>query len=358
MRPCGRYELLVYRRAEHPKAHLAGFGGWMHTDGYAGFGKLARAGPVREVACLAHVRRKFFDVHAARGSAIAAEALERIAALYAIEKEARGQPPDRRVAIRGAKAGPRLDDLERWLQTAKNPAGGGHPVCADPPEAPTAISGARLPGNRQQPRRVRHEWPLCLGMRNIGEGGEDQAHLGGLVPTPRYHLPLRILGDGHQQFRDQDFFSRIFAVAVCIDLAPEILCALKGFARELRFYPDSVQRIVGQCRHSQKNKGCHRRKAKHRMPTFQLVQRYSPGLAGLVALAAIRAFTASRPNPSTPWKSRIAPLLPPAMTAAVANVPNDNAPEYPPVLAKTTDKTSNWPQTQITYDAVVSQDVV
>ena len=69
--------------------------------------------------CLAHVRRKFFDVHAARGSAIAAEALERIAALYAIEKEARGQPPDRRVAIRGAKAGPRLDDLERWLQTVK-----------------------------------------------------------------------------------------------------------------------------------------------------------------------------------------------------------------------------------------------
>ena len=88
-----------------------------HTDGYAGFGKLARAGPVREVACLAHVRRKFFDVHAAQGSAIAAEALERIAALYAIEKEARGQPPDRRAAIRGAKAGPRLDDLERWLQT-------------------------------------------------------------------------------------------------------------------------------------------------------------------------------------------------------------------------------------------------
>ena len=60
---------------------------------------------------------EFFDVHAAQGSAIAAEALERIAALYAVEKEARGQPPDRRVAIRGAKAGPRLDDLERWLQT-------------------------------------------------------------------------------------------------------------------------------------------------------------------------------------------------------------------------------------------------
>ena len=114
--PAAWYRFSADRKAEHPKAHLAGFGGWMHSDGYAGFGKLARAGPIREVACLAHVRRKFFDVHAAQGSAIAAEALERIAALYAVEKETRGQPPDRRVAIRGAKAGPRLDDLERWLQ--------------------------------------------------------------------------------------------------------------------------------------------------------------------------------------------------------------------------------------------------
>ena len=115
--PAAWYRFSADRKAEHPKAHLAGFGGWMHSDGYAGFGKLARAGPLREVACLAHVRRKFFDVHATQASAIAAEAVERIAALYAVEKEARGQPPDRRVAIRGAKAGPRLDDLERWLHT-------------------------------------------------------------------------------------------------------------------------------------------------------------------------------------------------------------------------------------------------
>ena len=96
------YRFSADRKAAHPKSHLAGFAGWMHSDGYAGFGALARAGPVREVACLAHVRRKFFDVHAAQGSAIAAEALERIAALYAIEKEARGQPPERRAAIRHA----------------------------------------------------------------------------------------------------------------------------------------------------------------------------------------------------------------------------------------------------------------
>ena len=65
----------------------------MHADGYAGFEDLYRSGDIREVACMAHVRRKFVDVHRAQGSAIADEAIKRIAQLYAVEKEARGSPP-------------------------------------------------------------------------------------------------------------------------------------------------------------------------------------------------------------------------------------------------------------------------
>ncbi len=123
--PAAWYRFSADRKAAHPKAHLEGFAGWMHSDGYAGFGALARAGSVREVACLAHVRRKFFDVHVAQGSATAAEALERIAALYAIEKEARGQPPDRRAAIRYAptrmkRLRPYIDN--GFLEIDNNPA--------------------------------------------------------------------------------------------------------------------------------------------------------------------------------------------------------------------------------------------
>jgi transposase len=87
----------------------------MHADGYAGFNELYRSGEIREVACMAHVRRKFVDVHRAQGSAIADEVIRRIAQLYAIEKEARGSPPDRRVEIRQANAKPIFDDLEVWL---------------------------------------------------------------------------------------------------------------------------------------------------------------------------------------------------------------------------------------------------
>ena len=114
--PAAWYRFTPDRKGKWPMEHLAGFEGWMHADGYAGFNELYRQGGIDEVACMAHVRRKFFDVHAAQGSDVAAQALQRIAQLYQIEGEARDQPPDRRKAVRQAKARPVLDDLEDWLQ--------------------------------------------------------------------------------------------------------------------------------------------------------------------------------------------------------------------------------------------------
>lgn len=87
----------------------------MHADGYAGFEDLYRSGKIREVACMAHVRRKFVDIHRAQGSAIADEAIGRIAQLYAVEKEVRGLPSEQRTEIRQARARPVFDDLEVWL---------------------------------------------------------------------------------------------------------------------------------------------------------------------------------------------------------------------------------------------------
>lgn len=115
--PASWYRFSSDRKGEHPKDHLTGYTGWMHADGYAGFEELYRSGNIREVACMAHVRRKFVDVHKAQGSAIAEEAIRRIAGLYAVEKLARGLPPDKRVQIRQAEAKPAFDDLEDWLNT-------------------------------------------------------------------------------------------------------------------------------------------------------------------------------------------------------------------------------------------------
>ncbi|GAB1412121.1 IS66-like element ISEc8 family transposase [Candidatus Desulfobacillus denitrificans] len=104
------------RRGEHPQRHLASFAGILQADAYAGFEALYAGGRVQEAACWAHVRRKFYDIHQAHGSPLAAEALSRIGALYGIEADIRGKPPDHRRAARQARAGPLLDDLRRWLE--------------------------------------------------------------------------------------------------------------------------------------------------------------------------------------------------------------------------------------------------
>jgi transposase len=113
--PAACYRFTIDRKGEHPAGHLQGFQGWMHADGYAGFNELYRAGGVREVACLAHIRRKFVDVFQSESSVIAEEAIKRIAGLYAVEKEGRGRPPEERVRLRQAQAKSILDELETWL---------------------------------------------------------------------------------------------------------------------------------------------------------------------------------------------------------------------------------------------------
>jgi Transposase IS66 family len=73
--------------------------------------------PLVEVACWSHVRRKFYDVHHAVASATALEAMQRNAALFAIESRIRGQSPERRLAVRQQFARPLLDQLKEFLDT-------------------------------------------------------------------------------------------------------------------------------------------------------------------------------------------------------------------------------------------------
>ena len=116
--PAAAYFYSPDRKGEHPQAHLKTFKGFLHADGYAGFNALFDRDVV-EIACWAHVRRKFFDVHEATASPIAKDALDRIGALYGIEAGVRGRPPDERRRARQDKAGPLLDQLRAWLDTTR-----------------------------------------------------------------------------------------------------------------------------------------------------------------------------------------------------------------------------------------------
>lgn len=105
------------RKGRHPQDHLKRFSGTLQADGYAGFNGLYERteDPLIEVACWAHARRKFYDVHQATQSPLALEAMQRIGELYGIEERILGQPPELRQQVRQAHAGPRLDALKTWL---------------------------------------------------------------------------------------------------------------------------------------------------------------------------------------------------------------------------------------------------
>src|ERR1700723_648894 len=80
------------RKGEHPQAHLGHFTGTLQADGYAGFDAVYETGRIQEAACWAHVRRKFYDLHVAHKSSVAAEAMERIAGGSTLAQQRQGHP--------------------------------------------------------------------------------------------------------------------------------------------------------------------------------------------------------------------------------------------------------------------------
>src|SRR4051812_2056801 len=104
------------RKGQYPSDHLKEFSGIIHADGYAGFNELFAGNRVAEAACWAHVRRKFFDVHAATGSPIAREVLDRIGQLYRVEEIIYGALPDDRRRERQQRSKPIAEALWAWAE--------------------------------------------------------------------------------------------------------------------------------------------------------------------------------------------------------------------------------------------------
>src|SRR5450432_1336623 len=114
--PAVAYVYAPDRTASQPITHLSGFKGILQVDGYAGYRALAQKGDVSLAFCWAHVRRRFYDRAVGEASPIATEALQRIALLYAVEKDIRGRSSDDRRAARQGQSLPVLVELEPWLR--------------------------------------------------------------------------------------------------------------------------------------------------------------------------------------------------------------------------------------------------
>lgn len=102
------------RSGEHARHFLSGWTGHLMVDDFGGY-KALFGDEVTELGCLAHARRKFFELHQANGSPMAEEALGRIGALYAIEAQGQGLGVAERRDLRIREAKPRLEALFDWL---------------------------------------------------------------------------------------------------------------------------------------------------------------------------------------------------------------------------------------------------
>jgi transposase len=108
------FDYQTSRSGAHARNFLQDWRGHLMVDDYGGYKSLFQKG-VTELACLAHCRRKFFDLHAAGGHPVAEEALLRIGQLYAVEAQGRHGDAAARLALRQQEARPRLKALHEWL---------------------------------------------------------------------------------------------------------------------------------------------------------------------------------------------------------------------------------------------------
>jgi transposase len=117
--PAVAYTYAPGRGAVHALKLLDGYHGIVQCDGYAAYKTIANASPGEAITlafCWAHLRRRFFDIAEGGPAPIANEALERIAALYAIEKAIRGRSADERRAGRQDRSKPLVLALKTWFE--------------------------------------------------------------------------------------------------------------------------------------------------------------------------------------------------------------------------------------------------
>lgn len=106
------------RSGAHARAFLDDWKGHLVVDDYAGYKALFTQGVI-EVGCMAHARRKFFELHAANQSAVAAQALLRIAQLYEIESRGKMLTCDARKHLRTSEALAKLQDMHEWMLSTR-----------------------------------------------------------------------------------------------------------------------------------------------------------------------------------------------------------------------------------------------
>lgn len=173
------FEYQPSRSGSHARAFLEGWRGHLMVDDYSGYKALFQGG-ITELGCMAHARRKFFELHAANQSPIAEEALRRIAELYAIESTGRDLKIDARARLRREQAQPKLDEMHAWLRATRMTTADGSGIARAidyslkrwPALARYATNGVLPIDNNPIENAIR---PIAIGKKNWLFAGSERA---------------------------------------------------------------------------------------------------------------------------------------------------------------------------------------
>ncbi|MGF6099333.1 IS66 family transposase [Pseudomonas sp. 18175] len=113
------YDFSPSRAGEHARNFLGAWNGKLVCDDFAGY-KAGFEKGMTEIGCMAHARRKFFDLHVANKSQLAEQALHSIGGLYEVERQAREMSDEDRRQIRQEKAAPLAKALHEWMLTHRD----------------------------------------------------------------------------------------------------------------------------------------------------------------------------------------------------------------------------------------------
>jgi transposase len=216
--PAAIYFYAPDRTAARPEAHLARWQGLLQADAYSGFNRLyvpdRQPGPIVKVACWAHARRYFFDLARLNKAPIGIEAVARIDALFAIEREINGLSPAQRRQVRQDRSRSLVEALGAWLRERHaevSPNGKTGKAIAYSLNAWHALvrfldDGRLCMTNNAAERAMR---PLATGRRNwtfagSDEGGRRAAAIYTLIETAKLNDvdPLAWLADMLARLQD------------------------------------------------------------------------------------------------------------------------------------------------------------
>jgi transposase len=177
--PIAVFDYQPSRSGAHARNFLADWQGLLMVDDFGGYKQLFIQG-VTELGCMAHARRKYFDLNEAQSSPIAQEALLRIAALYEVEVRGKTMTIAERTALRQREAVPLLNSMHAWLLATRVTVanGGGTAKAIDyslkrwAALSRYATDGALPIDNNPVENAIR---PICLGKKNWLFTGSERA---------------------------------------------------------------------------------------------------------------------------------------------------------------------------------------